>query len=368
MTSLLDYQSKALEYITESASQRRAEAINIINKTMAREGISINEYIEAMKSLYINARIDIHFHPERLSLNGKSVAEGILSEGIFRNQYDTGLSSGSTTAFPGGERDLWEQRLFGGAYHTEIASFSNRPKYGALEIMSHPDGASPRFGSCYFVLHQVVSKRSSYTFGGSQEEDALDRTGTLSDMEPVMAALFNEIEQGNGTLGIDDLSISTLLEQLIHGIIKPFCDLSTRPLGKSLDSFVEAQIHGSVRIDEDVESLIADPSFRNGPVGEVLDSISTKYRVPLFWHPGFILPVKNIPEHFRGFAVRSLAQRIAGQGILDAAIIGIAENSVKLEPESWKDWEAGADIFTQFRRLWHVMVLYGKPRNSLIIE
>ena len=106
MTSLLDCQTKALEYIIDSASRRRAEAINTINKTLAFAGININKYIEAMKSLCMNARIDVHFHPERLSLNGKSVAEGILSEGIFRNQYDTGLSSGSTTAFPGGERDL----------------------------------------------------------------------------------------------------------------------------------------------------------------------------------------------------------------------------------------------------------------------
>ena len=213
-----------------------------------------------------------------------------------------------------------------------MASFSNRPKYGALEIMSYADGASPRFGSCYFVLHHDVSKRSSYTLGGSQEADALDRTGTLSDMEPVMVALFNEIEQGNGALGVDDLSISGLLEQLTYGIAQPFCDPSTRPLGNSLDGFIEAQIHGSVRIDEDVESLIADPSVRNGPVGEVLNSISTKYKVPLFWHPGFILPVKDVPEHFRGFAVKPLAQRIAGQGILDAAIIGFAENSVKSQP------------------------------------
>src|ERR1700690_363735 len=221
MTSLLDCQTKALEYIIDSASRRRAEAINTINKTLAFAGININKYIEAMKSLCMNARIDVHFHPERLSLNGKSVAEGILSEGIFRNQYDTGLSSGSTTAFPGGERDLWEQRLFGGAYHAETASYSNRPKYGALEIMSYPDGASPRFGSCYFVLHHDVSKRSSYTLGGSQEADALNRTGALSVMEPVVAALFNEIEQGNGALGAADLSISGLLEQLAYGIVIP---------------------------------------------------------------------------------------------------------------------------------------------------
>src|SRR3712207_7188489 len=52
-----------------------------------------------------------------LSRSGSTVAEGLLADGVYRTQFETGLSGGSTTAFAGGERDEWERRLFGGAYH-----------------------------------------------------------------------------------------------------------------------------------------------------------------------------------------------------------------------------------------------------------
>jgi len=80
------------------------------------------------------------------------------------SQFETGLSGGSPSAFPGGERDQWESQLFGGAYHEPDASPAGRPKYGALAVMDHPDGPAPRFGSCYFLLHAEVSSRSTFTF------------------------------------------------------------------------------------------------------------------------------------------------------------------------------------------------------------
>src|ERR1700746_3624176 len=93
--------------------------------------------------------IGLYFHPERLGRDGVSVAEGLLRTGIYTNQFVAGLSSGSPSAFPGGERDLWEDRLFGGAYHRADVTSSGRPKYGALDAMHYPDGPAPRFGSCF---------------------------------------------------------------------------------------------------------------------------------------------------------------------------------------------------------------------------
>jgi Protein of unknown function (DUF3626) len=76
------------------------------------------------------------------------------------------------------------------------------------------------------------------------------------------------------------------------------------------------------------------------------------------------MPVREVPGIFRGYAVRPLAERIAGDGMLDAANIGAAANSVKLDPEAWNGWASGDDILTQFRRLWHVLVLAGAPRRT----
>ena len=60
----------------------------------------------------------------------------------------------------------------------------------------------------------------------------------------------------------------------------------------------------------------------------------------------------QMPNYFRGFAVKPLAYRIAGQGILDAAKIGNVANSAQLESESWEGWGSYDDTLTLFRGLW----------------
>jgi hypothetical protein len=70
----------------------------------------------------------IHFHPDRLGIKPTPVAKAHLAEGVYRHQFETGLSSGSVSAFSGGARDTWEKTLFGGAYHTGGVTGWERPK------------------------------------------------------------------------------------------------------------------------------------------------------------------------------------------------------------------------------------------------
>ena len=362
---LLPYQRKALEHIQELAARVSSTAGDDIRAILERAGLDEGLYCDAIASVRIHARVALHLHPERLSRTGVTVADGLLRTGVYKSQFETGLSGGSPSAFPGGERDLWESRLFGGAYHEPDASLAGRPKYGALAVMDHPDGPAPRFGSCYLLLHPEVSRRSTFTFGSSHEPHAPERTGTLDVFDPVMAPLLAQLEQGTGAFGIDDLTVAGVLDQLTHGLSKPLLDSQTRPLGRALDSFIEAQIHGDIRLDQDVERLVADPAFRDHPVGDSLAAISTKYGIPLCWHPGFTLPVAKVPDMFREYPVRPLAERIAGQGILNPANIGAMANSLELEPEAWQGWASHEDTLTQFRRLWHVLVLGGAPEEVL---
>lgn len=142
---------------------------------LARAGCTPEQYAEAMDCVMAHARIVIHFHPDRPGRKGAIVAEALLDEGVYRNQFETGLSSGSVSAFPGGERGVWEKTLFGGAYHEEGVTASHRPKYGALELVRYSDGPIPRFGSCYLVLRQRITKHCSFTFMGSEHPQATER-------------------------------------------------------------------------------------------------------------------------------------------------------------------------------------------------
>src|SRR5216683_8436698 len=80
-------------------------------------------------------RVAVHFHPDRIAVDGRIVIESLRYDGDYRNQFETRISNGGTTAFPGGERDLWEQRLFDGAYQQPGVTAWERPKYGTLHLM-----------------------------------------------------------------------------------------------------------------------------------------------------------------------------------------------------------------------------------------
>jgi hypothetical protein len=114
-TNLLACQRKAFELIRDSAARERARARDNIRSILARAGLSDSLYEAALRGAHAHARVGLHFHPERLSRAERIVAESLLQSGIYKNQFETGLSGGSPTAFPGGERDLWEIRLFGDA-------------------------------------------------------------------------------------------------------------------------------------------------------------------------------------------------------------------------------------------------------------
>src|SRR5690348_3653882 len=207
MFNLTPYQKAAIEAVQGRAMALRIAARTEIDAILRRSASDAALLDSALKAMQTGARIGLHFHPERLSRAGVSVAEGLLSSGVYTNQFVAGLSSGSPSAFPGGERDLWERHLFQRAYHTADVTPSGRPKYGALDVMSYPDGPAPRFGSCFFLLRPQVSKRSSFTFGGSNEECAQNCTGTLDVMEPVIAPLLSRLELGEGAFAVADLSV-----------------------------------------------------------------------------------------------------------------------------------------------------------------
>lgn len=83
----------------------------------------------------------MNFHPDRLLADGRSVARALYDDGVYRGQFETRISNGGLTAYPGGDRDVWERALFDGAYHRVRVGAAERPKYGGLNLMNHLNGA-----------------------------------------------------------------------------------------------------------------------------------------------------------------------------------------------------------------------------------
>lgn len=358
-------QLNALRHIRERANRRRLDGRKKLNGLLMRADLVADALVKTMEGLQAHAQVVLHFHPDRLTAKGRSVAEALLADGCYRNQYETGISNGSPTAHAGGLRDTLEAALFGGAYHASGVTPGERPKYGALDLFRYADGVSPRFGSCYFMLHASVSARCTFSYGDSVSQP--ECVGTLDTIECILVALLEQIETCGATLGMDGLTVPALLDYLAHGLAELPDDPASRRMGRVLDDYIEAQVHGPVTLHADVDRLVADPSFRGTRAGEHLEAICHHYQIALHWHPGFKLPVDQIPDDFRGPLVPQLARRIAemaGTEVLDAAVLGRAAVLLHQQPELWREWGSYNDSLRLLRQLWHVLVQYGVPNGK----
>jgi hypothetical protein len=163
------------------------------------------------------------------------------------------------------------------------------------------------------------------------------------------------------TLGVPNLTVGRLLD-VLKELPQPRRNSGDGDAGRALDTQIEAQVHGPIDLHEDVELLVADPAFAATTSGTILRELSMRYEIPLRWHCGFRLPVREVPDDFRGPAMPRLAQRIAGNdGTLDVAVIGSAEASLNEQPDAWRDWGSHAEALQHLKQLWHVLVHYGSP-------
>lgn len=343
------------------ALQRRQDAEADIYSSVEASGSSRATYVAAMERLRSDGRVALAFHPERVTRSSGTVVDGLLSDGVYRNQFETNLSGGSNSAYAGGRRDEWERRLFGGAYHANGVDFGQRPKYGALYLVAHPDGPCPRFGSSYLVLRPEVSRRCSFTLLGSQEDGARLQAGTLDVLEPVMAALAHHIGNTPAPLGVDGLTFGDLLAGLASDAPMVRQGVPPDRAGRALDTFVEAQVHGTIDLKRDVEAVVVDASLRGTATEGSLVELSSRYGIALRWHAGFELQADEFPASFRGFPARALAERVARRGVVDAAALGAGSNAFTVSPESWDDLGSPSAVRTSLRRVWHVLVLSGRP-------
>lgn len=182
-----------------------------------------------------------------------------------------------------------------------------RPKYGALNRRLDPVGGSPRFGSCHLRLRRHVLARTTFRCPDSH-------------------------------LGPRDFGIGTADARVA------LADENRLGLDPALDDSVEAHVHGVLRMGEDVEALVLDPSYR----GTAVEHAARGLGIPTEWTPGFRLSVhrRSDCERLRGPAPAEALLRIAVSGAVPPALLGAAHAD-------------GLDDRTA-KRLWHCMVRYGQ--------
>ena len=221
--------------------------------------------------------VTINFHPD-IRVGNDLVIEHLARDGVYRSQFETGTSSGGLTAFRGGDRWKWESDFFRGAY--DLADHSLRPKYGALNFQYLDFGASPRFGSCHLRLRPHILARTTFC--------------------------YPESHFGPEAFGVADrLALIELART------------NPRNLDPLLDNYIEAHLHGILRLHEDVEAIVLDHSYR----GTVVELAAAASGCKLEWHDGFRLKRPRLLENL-DFRPKAAIEAIQDLNISTPADIG----------------------------------------------
>jgi Protein of unknown function (DUF3626) len=186
--------------------------------------------------------------------------DAFLVDDQYKNQFETGITSGSSSAYAGGSRDKWEETIFEKGYHGHPLLPQERPKYGALNAAGVPGGPAQSYGSCYFILKPGVKARTSFTPRNSSGVQAAD-VGTADAFQHVLAKAgdFKNI--------------------MDNGLGKP-------PAARSGWGYLEAQVHGPVDFAKDVAVVVVHTKFSDTAYEQKLRAWSAKHSVEVRWHDG----------------------------------------------------------------------------------
>ena len=346
---------KAVQIIASQAADTEQNDKIEIRKILKQSSVNADIKLLAIKLLH-NCDVTINFHPDRFSNNGKLIIENLLTDGEYHNQYKTGTSNGGLNPYMGGARDLWEKRLFQGAYHNDYPEMTDRPKYGGLNIHNYIDGASPRFGSCFFTLKPHILKRCTFAFGDSNTNP--EGLGTADHFYGIVKSLFQDVKDHGKLLGKDGFSIKQAADYIL-AMQKNKIDT----LGRDLDSYIETHIHGNISLLDDIENLYIDEYFISTDIETIAKAISERYGIKLYYIPKRQFPINKIDDEWKGVLARPLAERIDlkfnGNGMIHAALIGLASQDSNINPNNWLDIGTEYDLFQNFKYLWHYVAHFG---------
>lgn len=336
----------AVQCVTQRAEGNREVAFD----RLAALGVDAHAADEVTLDIRGHARLTLNFHPDRHDSRAHTVAAGLLADGRYRSQFETGISNGGRFAVPGGDRTRWESLLFDGAYD---AGTSLRPVYGALDLFGDPYGGSPRFGSSFVVLDPSCLERTTFCVGDSHLGPS--DVGTIDEMLSVLAGALEQCVEGDG-FG-RNLSVSGFCESIDGG-------RSQQRSARELDHYIEAQVHGPIDLGTDVTAIHLDPSFHGTQVFRDLRTAAHRYGFDLAWSEGSEVRPADIDPSFRGPEVATLArQTTRDDGLVDAATIGRALASEPFTPPS-VDGDAEESPRQRYKKLWHCCLKFGNPPQA----
>lgn len=346
---MLAYQKMALENVRAQAKADHMGLYEYLDRLCRQFDVDEGALIKNV----LQSPITINFHPDRLVQGGITILESLIRHGRYHGQFRTGTTNGGKTAYIGGDRFLWEQALFQGAYPADAI---DRPKYGALNIFRYLDGGSVRFGSCFFIMKQDILHRCTFSYGDSSSHPAV--VCTSDTFACVLAALLKDVEIHQRMLN----QVVSSLQEAFAILLSPSRTL--RHLGRNLDNCIETHIHGDIALLSDVACFYLDSSYRDTLIEQQAAALCQMYEIELHWLPERHVYTEEIGKYFRGPAIPIVAKKIDDvlgnhQGVIHAELIGRASRDSEINPENWSDIGTKEDMFQYLKQLWHTVGYFG---------
>lgn len=143
-------------------------------------------------------------------------------------------------------------------------------------------------------------------------------------------------------------------------------DTTAPRIGRSLDHYIETQVHGLLRLDADVDALALDASYEGTALHDKATALGARYDIAVTFIPQRAIHPADIGDAFRGPAIRPLAGRIVTQwpaagGLVTAYTLGLAAQDAVLHPDRWQDFGDAPMVYQYIKQLWHTMVWFGSP-------
>lgn len=278
----------------------------------ARAIVRLERMLSFARSIRLQAtRPTINFHPDRPAADGRTVAERLWAEGIYRNQFEVGITNGDPTAFPGGLRHRRESEMFGGSY--DGVPVGDRPKYGSLDLLHGLSGGWPRFGSSYLVLDPSILDRSTFLVGGLSPRSWV---GNRAALEELLAAA------------------------------NPFTNPEPRRSWRS-DGWIELQVHGPVLLAQDVTTLVMDDSFRDTADGDMAIRTAERYCIAFEWAPSLWSDLRT----WRVPTARGVPRALMAEGLFRDRICSA--------------YEIGRVLYADFERTRRIVSMDTKTRDGV---
>ena len=351
---LKNYQSAAIDAIRSASADHVKASTEYLDRQLLKYGSSAAELTKTL----LGRPVTINFHPDRLVLiDGQylTVIECLFRDGEYRCQFETHTSNGGLTAYIGGDRYNWEQRLFHDAYPDTAL---DRPKYGALNIFGYADGASTRFGSCFIELRPEVASRVTFALGDSST--APDCVATQDSFANIAAGLLYSYERTQTLL---DRVFSCESDAVATLLYSAHTDSSqNRRLGRNLDYCIEAHVHGPIRLARDVRRLCIDDSYRGSAVERDAVRLCQSYGFEFGYIPRRVVGLDRIGAIFRGERIVRLAECAAERyqvDKIDAELLGRISQSCTLKPYEWSEIGDEIELFQAVKQLWHTLAFFG---------